>query len=158
MARDVLTPGLRSRVSHYGRSHQSPVNIGLHLVGIPALLVASLGLLAHVALPADTMPAVLRPNAAWLALLAACVWYCYFDWKVGLVTWAGWAIAYAAGSHLSVGACVAVFIAGSVAHLIGHFGFEGRPPEFFRRPIAVFEAPAWLVATLAQAEGAGRIR
>lgn len=157
MARDLLAPGLRLHVHRYGLSHQNAVNIGLHFVGIPVLLIASLGLLAQLALPAARLPPVLRPNAAWLALLVACVWYFYFDWRFGLVTWTTWAVAYGVGSQLSLGTCIALFLGGAATHLIGHFVFEGKPLAFFRRPVSVFEGPAWLIATWARADGAARL-
>lgn len=62
--------------------------------------------------------------------------------------------AYLAGALLSTLVLAALFGAGTVAHLIGHFGFEGKPPVFFTRPISVFEAPAWLLSRRAWLRGA----
>jgi len=141
-----LTPALRRQVDRYAESHRDPVNKALHFVGIPALAVAALGLLARAALPVLDAPPAWQPNAAWPAVVGACVWYVLLDRRVGLLTCAALVACYAAGSALPVGVLLGLFAGGVGAHLVGHYGFEGKPPAVFKSPVAVFEAPAWLVA------------
>jgi len=122
------------------------VNRALHFLGIPVLLVASLGLFSKLSLAdAEGVPA-LQPNAGWLVLLVACVWNLRWDWKMGLLTTAVYAGGYALGSTLSAGVLWALFGVGVLAHVIGHYGFEGKPPALLSHPVAVLEATPWLLS------------
>jgi uncharacterized membrane protein YGL010W len=132
-------------VDQYGESHRTPVNRALHFAGIPVLVVASLGLVSKLSLSDEGVPA-LRPNAAWPLLLAACLWNLRWDWKMGLLSTAVYVGGYALGSTLSAGALWSLFGAGVVAHVIGHYGFEGKPPALFSHPVAVLEATPWLLS------------
>jgi uncharacterized membrane protein YGL010W len=137
-------------MDHYAESHQTPVNKALHFVGIPLLTVSLLGLLAKVHLPAAwEEEEEFRPDLAWLALAGSGLWYLWQDWKAGLVVTAALVGCYAAGRALTAVPLTALFGAGVVAHVIGHYGFEGKPPALLSKPIAVLEAPAWLLATWA---------
>ena len=158
MQRPSLTPRMRPYVEHYARSHRTPVNKALHFAGIPLLAVGSLGLLSKLGLESGVGVAALEPNAAWAVLLGAGVWYVLLDWRTGLLALTGLAGCYAAGTLLTAGALACVFGAGLAAHVIGHYGFEGKPPALFSNPVAVFEAPLWLLATWTGSyrdEGAG---
>jgi len=147
-----LAPALRSSVDRYGNVHRTPVNRALHYIGIPFLGIAALGLLCQLSIPIGTGIAALEPNAAWLALLFAAGWYLWLGGVVGLLPLAIVIVCYVIGSLLSTVVLVVLFAAGAVAHLIGHYGFEAKPPAFFSNPLSVLAAPAWLVAILAGRE------
>ena len=147
MPRVVLSRALLYYVCRYAESHQSRVNKALHFVGIPLLLVASLGLLSKLALPGSAEWPALRPNAAWLLLLFAVAWYAWQDRRMGLLVGSAMVGGYAVGTPLPVGILAGLFGTGIVAHAVGHYGFEGKPPAVLSRPIAVLEAPAWLLST-----------
>jgi uncharacterized membrane protein YGL010W len=149
MQRSALSPELRGYVDRYGQSHRHPVNKALHFLGIPVLAVSSLGLLAQLAVPLSDVPRALQPNAAWLVLLGASAWYLLLDRRVGLCAAAGLVACYAVSSALPLMVLLGLFAAGVVAHVIGHYGFEGKPPALFKSPVAVLEAPAWLLSTWA---------
>ena len=149
MPRVVLSRALMSHVCRYAESHQTRVNKALHFVGIPLLLVASLGLLSKLALPGSAEWPALRPNAAWLLLLFAVAWYAWQDRRMGLLVGSVMVGGYAVGTPLPVGVLAGLFGTGIVAHAVGHYAFEGKPPALFSRPIAVLEAPAWLLSTWA---------
>jgi len=141
---------LQTYVEEYDRSHQIWPNKLLHFVGIPLLLTSSLGLLSKVALPLGGEVPALEPNAAWVVLLGAGLWYLWLDWRTGLLPTALFAGCYVLGSALSASLLAALLGAGITAHLIGHFAFEGKPPALFSNPVAVLEAPAWFLSTLAR--------
>jgi uncharacterized membrane protein YGL010W len=147
MRRPSLTTRLRPYVEDYAHSHRTPVNKALHFLGIPLLTVASLGLLSRLALPTGAEVAALEPNAAWAVLLGAGAWYVLLDWRTGLLTLTALAGCYAAGTFLTAGVLAGLFGAGVVAHVVGHYGFEGKPPALLSNPAAVLEAPLWLLAT-----------
>jgi uncharacterized membrane protein YGL010W len=147
--RVVLSRALTSHVCRYAESHQTRVNKALHFVGIPLLLVASLGLLSKLALPGSAEWPALRPNAAWLLLLFAVAWYAWQDRRMGLLVGSAMVGGYAVGTPLPVGVLAGLFGTGIVVHAVGHYGFEGKPPAVLSRPIAVLEAPVWLLSTWA---------
>jgi uncharacterized membrane protein YGL010W len=136
-------------VDHYAESHRNPVNKGLHFLGIPLLLVSTLGLLSKASLSAGVGVLALEPNAAWIALLGACFWYLRLASVMGLPTFVAVAGCYVLGSALPAGVLICLFGVGISAHAIGHYGFEGKPPVLFSRPAAVLEAPAWLLSAWA---------
>jgi uncharacterized membrane protein YGL010W len=135
---------LESHIERYAASHRKPVNRALHDFGIPLLMVSTLGLLAK--LSRGQGPAPLRPNLAWPVLLGGSLWYLSQDRKVGLLTSAALVAAYAAGCALPTRTLCTLSAVGSLAHTVGHYGFEHRPPVFLSRPVALLEGPAWLVA------------
>lgn len=141
-----LSPRLRDHVEHYAASHRTAVNKALHFIGIPLLLISSYGLLAKLAMPVTDGNPALQPNLAWAALLVAAYWYLRADGIVGILTLGVVTACYALGSNLGAVALAAMFGAGALLHMVGHYGFEGKPPAFFERPMAVLEAPAWLIA------------
>jgi uncharacterized membrane protein YGL010W len=133
-------------VEDYADSHRTPVNQAIHFLGIPILTVAALGLLSKITLPARHSKPARRPNGAWPVLLGAGAWYIGQDRRIGSATSAMLLASYALGSSLSTRALLQLFGLGAVAHLIGHYGFEHKPPRFLSKPSAVFEAPPWLLA------------
>jgi uncharacterized membrane protein YGL010W len=139
---------LLAHMDHYAESHHTPVNKALHYFGIPVLTVSVLGLLAEVPLPFDWEgEAWSRPDLAWLALAGLCLWYLWQDWKVGLLVVVFLLGCYAVGRALPVAVLGVLAGAGVLAHVVGHYGFEHKPPALLTRPVAVLEAPAWLLAT-----------
>lgn len=75
--------------------------------------------------------------------MVAALWYLRLDRATGLLTLTFLNGCYAAGSFIPTRV---LFGAGGAAHLVGHFVFEGKPPAVFTNPVAVLEAPAWLVS------------
>src|SRR5437762_13775797 len=114
-------PRLQAHVERYAQAHQTGPNKILHFVGIPVLMVASLGGLSKAALPGWGGAPALQPNAAWVVLLAAGVWYLWLDWRVGILTTGLFCGCYMLGSGLSPGLLVALFGAGVAAHVLGHY-------------------------------------
>jgi uncharacterized membrane protein YGL010W len=141
-----LSPRLRFHVKAYAQSHSTPVNKALHFLGIPLFLVAIFGLLSKLP-PQETfsVPAF-APNAGWILFLGAAVWYLYQDWKTGLATLVVMAGCSIVGSLLSIWILIGFLAGGVASHWIGHFFFERKPPLIFSRPVAVLEAPAWLIS------------
>ena len=148
MALFAVSPALRSHTSRYGEVHRTPANVALHFAGIPALLVSFLGLLSKAPLSDGEVLSGARPDAAWLVLLSAGLWYVWQDPRAGVLIDAVLVGCYAIGSVLSLGPLAALFGVGVIAHVIGHYGFEHKSPALLSRPVAVLEAPAWLTLKL----------
>ena len=143
----TLSSALVSRVEHYAQSHRAPVNKLLHYVGIPAITIAMMGLLARLSFPWDSTHSVWHPNGAWIAIFIAGAWYMWLDLRIGSITTVGLVTCYLIGANSSIMALLALAVVGIAAHLIGHRYFEGKPPALLSHPIAVLEAPLWFFAT-----------
>jgi uncharacterized membrane protein YGL010W len=143
----TLTPALRAHFNHYTKWHQSPANKALHFLGIPLALIGALGLLAKLPL-VSVAELPWQPNAGWLALLISGVWYLWLDWRFGVLTFALEVACLLIGSMLSYAVLATLLIVAVIAHWIGHFTFERKPPAVFSGPIAVLEAPIWLVVNI----------
>ncbi|HEV3079632.1 MAG TPA: Mpo1-like protein [Gemmataceae bacterium] len=149
MERLSTMPRLRMHLEHYDESHRKLGNKLLHFVGIPLLLISFLGLLSKLSLNSGAEMPALRPNAAWIVLIGAALWYIWLAWRIGFLTIALWAICYVLGSEVPAGQLAILFGIGVVAHVIGHYAIERKPPAVLSRPVAVLEAPVWLVAICA---------
>src|SRR5262249_46860854 len=90
--------------------------------------------------------AALRPNLAWVVLFVAALWHLKRDWIMGCLTFALLCACYAVGSMLSSQLLLPLLGVGITAHAVGHYVFERKPPLVFSAPVAVLEAPAWLLA------------
>jgi uncharacterized membrane protein YGL010W len=144
----VRTPTLQRYVERYSTSHQHKVNQRLHLVGIPLLTIAVLGLLARVRISTVDLPALLQPNLALAVMAFVCGWYlCLSPLAGALLLCIGWTC-YVVGSSLTLPWLGGVAVLGAVLNKIGHSKFEGKSPAMYSRPIAVIEAPAWFLARL----------
>ena len=144
-----LTARVRQHVERYDESHRTPGNRTLHFLGIPLLLVGALGLLSKVAVPMSVWP-LFRPNLAWIALLGCVSWSIWLGGRIGVLSVAIYLGGYVLGSNLEVPHLVAIIAVGSIAHLVGHYPIERRPPAVLSRPVAVLEALPWFLATLAK--------
>lgn len=147
--RPDMTPSLRRHVAEYGASHRHPVNRALHALGIPLLGVGTLGLLSALAVPAGVGVDALEPNAGLAALALATGWYLWHDRRLGVLGLAVVVGCYAVGSVLSGWLLAGLWVAGALVHLVGHVGYEGKPPSTLSKPQSVFAAPVWLLCWLA---------
>jgi uncharacterized membrane protein YGL010W len=146
--RELLGAQLARHVEKYDESHRTRVNRLLHYVGIPLAAFSALGLLSKAAVPMEGVPTWLQPNLGMAVLLCAGAWYTYWRPLVGILMLAIGAAGYVVSTMLSVWILVGMGAAAIVCHSIGHYGFEGKPPQLLRRPVSVIEAPVWLLAML----------
>jgi uncharacterized membrane protein YGL010W len=144
----ALGPKLSWHVEKYGASHRMPGNMRLHYVGIPLIALGWLGLLAKVAVPDFDAPAWRTPNLGMALLVATAYWYLWCNWRIGLLMTAVGVAGYFIGCSLSAWVLGGMFAAGAALHNIGHYAFEGKPPALLTRPIAIIEAPIWLLAIM----------
>jgi uncharacterized membrane protein YGL010W len=136
---------LLKHVHRYNESHRTPANRALHVVGIPMALTAGMGLLAKLRKPDG-------PDFGLPLVAAGALWYVCEDRKLGAASAAALLAAYAVGRNLSMKEIAALATAGAVAHWIGHYAFEKKPPLFLTRPVAALEAVPWLFALAAGEE------
>ncbi len=131
----------------YGQSHQNRINKAIHWICIPAIVVATLGLLQSVPMPA-AWPAWAHLGTAVAA--ASLVFYARLSWTlaVGMAAVAGSAIALnhgivASGASLPW-VSIGLFVAAWAVQFVGHH-IEGAKPSFAEDVQFLLIGPAWLL-------------
>jgi uncharacterized membrane protein YGL010W len=146
LRRTSLNPKLLAHIEHYSQAHRTPWNKALHFVGIPIIAIGLFGLLSQISLRIGAPRAAFEPNLGWIVLLVFAVHYVCWDWRAAIGPIVALSLCYACGSELSAWILAPMLLVGVVLHVIGHFRFEHKPPSLLSAPVAVIEAPAWLLA------------
>jgi uncharacterized membrane protein YGL010W len=122
-------------LAEYADDHRARGNQLTHAVGIPLVVLSSLGLLmpVHLALP---------------VLLAAALWYLAMDWRIALAFAPVLAAFYLLAAELSLPAHAALFALGWVFQFIGHIVYEKRSPAFFKNLLFLPIGPLFIFAKL----------
>ncbi len=136
-------------LAEYGTSHQHPWNKALHWLCVPLIVLAVLGLLAALPVPAAARG---HPLANWasLAVLAALAYYAWLSPPLALGMLLPLALAGAALAGLAALApplwrpCAAIFVAAWIGQFVGH-AIEGRRPSFFKDLQFLLIGPLWLL-------------
>ncbi|MBS0394522.1 MAG: DUF962 domain-containing protein [Proteobacteria bacterium] len=136
-------------LAEYGTSHQHPWNKVLHWICVPLIVLAVLGLLAALPVPA---PLRGRPLANWasLATLAALAYYAWLSPRLAAGMLLPLALAGVALAGIAALApplwrtCAAIFVAAWIGQFIGH-AIEGRRPSFFKDLQFLLIGPLWLL-------------
>lgn len=141
-----MNPRSLEPLARYRSLHLDPVNLRLHLVGVPAIVWSLLVLLAAVPLPGVGSPAP-------VLVVAVGAWYLWLS--PGLGALAALALAGLAAGALPLAAApgglplaASVFVAGWVMQFIGHARFERAKPAFLTDLRQLFVAPLFVVAEL----------
>ena len=138
-------------LTEYGDSHRHPTNKLLHWICVPPIVLAVLGFLWSVPVPAAL--AAISPwlNWATLAAAAAVIYYLLLSRSLGagvlvafvvllaIVEWLG---------HLPWPLWVtslAIFVLAWTGQFIGH-ALEGKRPSFFKDLQFLLIGPLWLLA------------
>lgn len=139
---------LMEMLTGYAAAHQHPVNIAVHMAGIPCIMFGALVALSWLTI--GFMGVTI--NAAWLVLLGFFLFYLTLDALFALVFLAAGAgltvIATAVGQlpFVTSGSVAAVtFVGGYIAQFIGH-AIEKSQPVLLKHPVqANLAAPFFTV-------------
>jgi uncharacterized membrane protein YGL010W len=135
----------------YGASHVNPVNELLHAICVPLIVLAVLGLLWSLPVPASIAARAAWLNWATLAAAASLVYYASLSVRLAagmapLLALMAWALASFAGRALPLWqVSVAVFIIAWIGQFVGHL-IEGRRPSFFEDVQFLLIGPLWLLS------------
>ena len=139
---------LTDQLAQYGDYHRDPRNIVTHIIGVPMIMLAVVILLSRPAM--ELGPTVASP--AFMAALAAILFYSRLDFAFGLVMALIIAVMLAVGQWLAVQATgvwlvagLGLFVVGWIIQFIGHW-FEGRKPAFVDDLIGLIVGPLFVVA------------
>lgn len=149
---------LEKQLRFYGAYHHDPMNIGIHIIGVPIILWTSFLLAANtpplVQLPKSMAIPYLDPNAGTIGCLCYCALYILLEPVAGTALSALLLAATAYGKYLTVTHGMtanfwagAGFVACWIAQFLGHGMFEGRAPALLDNLFqALFLAPlfVWL--------------
>jgi uncharacterized membrane protein YGL010W len=138
-------------LSEYGTSHENPTNELLHWICVPLIVLAVLGFLWSVPVPAGF--AALSPWLNWATLTAAAalIYYALLSPALALGTAAVFAALLAVTqwlTHLPWPlwlTSLTVFVLAWIGQFIGHV-IEGKRPSFFKDVQFLLIGPLWLLA------------
>jgi uncharacterized membrane protein YGL010W len=138
-------------LSEYGASHQNPTNELLHWICVPVIVLAVMGLLWSVPVPAPVATWSQWLNWATLAAAAALVYYLLLSPALAV----GILVAFVAILVITQGLArlpwplwltsLVIFVLAWIGQFIGH-AVEGKRPSFFKDLQFLLIGPLWLLA------------
>ena len=138
-------------LTEYGASHQNPTNELLHWICVPPIVLAVMGFLWSLPVPAAF--AALTPWLNWATLVAAGALLYYLALSARLA--AGVLVAFAALLFVTRALAglpwplwatsLVIFVLAWIGQFIGH-AIEGRRPSFFKDLQFLLIGPLWLLA------------
>jgi uncharacterized membrane protein YGL010W len=137
----------------YGESHTHPRNELLHFICVPAIVMAVIGFLWSIPVPAAFT--AMSPWLNWATIVAALAIAYYFSLSAKLGIGAAVALFALLGivSWLDTLAwplwltCAVIFVVGWIGQFIGH-AIEGKRPSFFKDVQFLLIGPLWLLGHL----------
>jgi uncharacterized membrane protein YGL010W len=147
---------LLEMLTGYAAAHRHPLNIGIHLVCIPAIMLGALIALSWVSLEIRSVTL----NLAWLLVGAFFLFYLTLDLLFASVFLVAAAVLTVVAMRLgelefatSATIAAALFVGGYIAQFIGH-AIERSPPVLLKHPIqAQLAAPFFTIVELFQLLG-----
>jgi uncharacterized membrane protein YGL010W len=138
-------------LSEYGASHQHPTNKRLHWICVPPIVLATLGLLWSVPVPAAVSGVSQWLNWATLAAAAGLVYYLLLSPALAV----GALLAFVALLGVTHELArlpwplwltsMVIFVSAWIGQFIGH-AVEGQRPSFFKDLQFLAIGPLWLLA------------
>ncbi len=126
----------------YASYHRDTRNRVCHAIGIPAIVLGLMSMLATV--HAGSL------DAAFVIALAVLVYYAAIDLRGAVLCAVIFAIAYVVGRQLAWPLGTGIFIFGWVFQLVGH-RFEGTKPKFLENLVYLLIGPLYVFEELASA-------
>jgi uncharacterized membrane protein YGL010W len=138
-------------LSEYGASHQHPTNKLLHWTCVPPIVLAVLGFLWSMPVPAAFAAVSPWLNWATLAVAAAFLYYLVLSRALAVGVLLAFVVLLAIVHALAQlpwplwATSLAIFVVAWIGQFIGH-ALEGKRPSFFRDLQFLLIGPLWLLA------------
>ena len=138
-------------LSEYGASHQNPTNKLLHWICVPPIVLAVMGLLWSLPVPALWAATSAWLNWATLTAAAALLYYLALSPRLAAGVLVGFALLLLLTRALAAlplplwATSLAIFVLAWIGQFIGH-AIEGRRPSFFKDLQFLLIGPLWLLA------------
>ena len=140
-------------LGEYGESHSNPTNKLLHWICVPPIVLAVMGFLWSIPVPAAFTAVSPWLNWATLIALLACVYYALLSPRLAAGIVLAYGVLFALLASLSElpwplwATCLTIFVVAWIGQFIGH-AYEGKRPSFFKDVQFLMIGPLWLVAAL----------
>ena len=129
---------IESLFADYASYHRTKGNKVFHRMGIPLIVLTSIGMLARVMI----VPPV---DAAIIVIAIATVYYLALEWRLGIAMLAVLIAFYFVGRAIPFWINVALFILGWIFQFIGHSVYEHKQPAFVRNLVHLLVGPLWIL-------------
>lgn len=140
-----MKTSLREKFDDYAVAHSHPTNQLTHKIAIPLIILHIVAMLDWWRLAAvPLLPGGL--TAAYVALLAAGIWYLTADLVLGLPVLLFGLACIPIGRALPPSAVLTVAVLGWIIQLAGHAVWEKKSPSFFRNLEHALVGPIFMVA------------
>lgn len=131
----------------YASSHKTPGNQSTHLVGIPLIIIAVLGLMGRLEiLGGMTGSEYFRLDGGVVVWLLSTFWYLRLEWRLGLPFALVTLGFYFLGRAIPAPALIGFFVVGWVVQYVGHYVFEHKSPAFYKSIQHLLVGPLWVFA------------
>jgi uncharacterized membrane protein YGL010W len=131
----------------YASYHRAPGNQATHLVGIPLIVIAVLGLLGRLPILGGLSGSeLIRVDAGTVVWALGMLWYLKKDWRLAIPFAPVLLGLYFVGRALPVTALIAIFLAGWAFQYVGHYVYEKKAPAFYKNAEHLLVGPFWIFA------------
>ena len=140
-------------LGEYGESHVDPTNKLLHWVCVPLIVLALMGMVWSIPVPAVFAEVSPWLNWATLSAVLALVYYASLSARLAVGIAIAFAVMFAILNALAElpwplwATSLAIFVAAWVGQFIGH-AIEHKRPSFFKDVQFLLIGPLWLLAAL----------
>ncbi|MEE2858834.1 MAG: Mpo1-like protein [Candidatus Neomarinimicrobiota bacterium] len=139
-------------INEYAESHQNPINVKIHWICVPLIMLSIIGLLANIKFESYLFLNIIEINhAGTLLIILGCVYYFFLSKKILLGMIPTSLIMLAVIDWLSTlnyplwKISLVIFILSWVAQFYGH-KIEGKKPSFFKDIQFLLIGPIWLLS------------
>jgi uncharacterized membrane protein YGL010W len=138
-------------LGEYGASHQHPTNKLLHWICVPAIVLAVMGFLWSVPVPAALTAVSPSINWATLAAAAAVIYYLMLSPSLAVGVLLAFVVLLAIVQWLAALpwplwlTSLVIFAVAWIGQFVGH-AVEGKRPSFFKDVQFLLIGPLWLLA------------
>lgn len=140
---------MASPLEDYASYHRTPGNQRTHLVGIPLIVLAVLGLLGHLSIFRGlTGSEFVRVDGGTVLWLLGVLWYLRLDWRLAIPFGPVLLGFYFLGRALPVPILLALFAIGWAIQYLGHYVYEKKAPAFYKNAEHLLVGPFWIFAKI----------
>ena len=138
-------------LQEYGESHRNPANKLLHAICVPLIVLAVLGLLWAIPVPAPLARAAPLLNWATVVIAAGLAYYALLSRRLALgmlpvMALMGFALVRLAALDVPLWqTCLAIFVVAWIGQFVGH-AIEGKRPSFYKDLQFLLIGPLWLLS------------
>jgi uncharacterized membrane protein YGL010W len=148
-ANPAMSPRVAPYFKDYASFHKTPGNQATHMMGIPMIVVAVLGMLGHLVIGDGlTGSELFRVDGGAILWLLASLWYFKLEWKLALPFALINVGFYFLGRAIPMPWLAAMFVVGWIIQYVGHYVYEHKSPAFYKSLEHLLIGPFWIFAKL----------